>query len=418
MIATPQRVVLRARRLMVVGLVVSVLGNRLIDGGFDALTAAGSIAVGVLVAIKSLDTVSVMAFPLYARFLKRVSPDSALITVDFVEAALSAAALLVVVALPQYAIHAIVAYVLIDIFLAPVSDIADEFYGAKLADYGEDQALAFNAALYSLLGLLGFVIASPAGALLSGLSLTILLAGNVVLSLGGAGFRIYARRKAPMPPLLDDADADEFSVTGAPLPLRQFLHDLLRSGPASPLLSLVLNVAAALTGELLMLWVAALAGFDAHVAMGIVIATFGVAATVGPLVGKRIRSRWETGPVLRVMALIAMVNVVVLLAQVIAGAATFVAGLVFVLVNIVLSRARIIILETHRQTFFKGGQFARVMSWSYSFGAVGTLAGLQLGYWLGLVTDPRLCLAIAAATWLVVSFVVRSTRGSSSPTAQ
>ena len=266
-----QRVVLRARRLMVVGLVVTVLGNRLIDGGFEALTAAGTIAVTTLVAVSSLSTVSVMAFPAYARWLKKFSPDTALITVDLLEALLSLVAIFVTLAAPQYATAAVVAYVLIDLFLAPVSDIAEEFYGAKLAEYGEDEALAFNSSLYALLGLLGLVVASPLGAVLSGLSTVVLLAANVILSLAGAAFRAYARSRAPMPPAID-ADDEEFAMTGERLPWRQFVHDLLASGPASPLLSLALDLVGELTGRLLFLWVAARAAMEPHAAMGTVLA--------------------------------------------------------------------------------------------------------------------------------------------------
>ncbi|MGQ4510603.1 MFS transporter [Dermabacteraceae bacterium P13147] len=403
------RAVLRARRLMVVGLVVTVLGNRLIDGGFEALTAAGAITVTTLVVVSSLSTVSVMAFPAYARWLKKFSPDSALITVDLLEALLSLVAILVTLAAPQYGTAAVVAYVLIDLFLAPVSDIAEEFYGAKLADYGEDEALAFNSSLYALLGLLGLVVASPLGAVLSGLSTVVLLAANVVLSLAGAAFRGYARSRAPMPPAVD-ADDEEFTMTGERLPWRQFLHDLLASGPASPLLSLALDLVGELTGRLLFLWVAARAAMEPHAAMGLVLAVFGAAATLGPLLGRRLRGRWDTGPVLRVTALLSLVNALVLLAQVLYGSAGFASGIAFVFVNVMLNRSRMVVLETHRQVFFKGTQFSRIMSWSYSFGAVGTLIGLQIGYWLHTVDDPTYTLVLVAFAWLAIAAVVNSSR--------
>lgn len=104
---------------------------------------------------------------------------------------------------PEQATNAVIAFVVIDLFLSPISDIADEFYGAKLAEAGEDEALAFNASLYSLLGLLGLVIASPLGAVLSGFSVSVLLFSNIILSfsLFGAAFRSVARRSAPVGPL-------------------------------------------------------------------------------------------------------------------------------------------------------------------------------------------------------------------------
>lgn len=50
------------------------------------MTAAGVVSVGVLVVISSLGQISVFSFPLYARFLKKKSPDLALIAVDIIEA--------------------------------------------------------------------------------------------------------------------------------------------------------------------------------------------------------------------------------------------------------------------------------------------------------------------------------------------
>lgn len=401
---------LKARRLMVIGLVISVLGNRVIDGALDGMTAAGVVSVGVLVVISSLGQISVFSFPLYARFLKKKSPDLALIAVDIIEALLSAIAMMVSVIYPEQATNAVIAFVVIDLFLSPISDIADEFYGAKLAEAGEDEALAFNASLYSLLGLLGLVIASPLGAVLSGFSVSVLLFSNIILSLFGAAFRSVARRSAPVGPL-QNIDDDEYSVMGERIALKQFIRDMFRSGPASPLLSLILQVIGALTGQLLFLWVAGLNSQDPHYSMALVLSTFGIGATVGPILGRWLRRRWSTKIVLRVTAFASVCNVLVLLVSILLHHSGFISGLLFVLVNVSLNKARVVVLETHRQVFFKGSQFARIMSWSYSFGAVGTILGLQIGFWLNLVSNPVAPLCIAVVLWIVVAIVVTSSHG-------
>lgn len=401
---------LKARRLMVIGLVISVLGNRVIDGALDGMTAAGVVSVGVLVVISSLGQISVFSFPLYARFLKKKSPDLALIAVDIIEALLSAIAMMVSVIYPEQATNAVIAFVVIDLFLSPISDIADEFYGAKLAEAGEDEALAFNASLYSLLGLLGLVIASPLGAVLSGFSVSVLLFSNIILSLFGAAFRSVARRSAPVGPL-QNIDDDEYSAMGERIALKQFIRDMFRSGPASPLLSLILQVIGALTGQLLFLWVAGLNSQDPHYSMALVLSTFGIGATVGPILGRWLRRRWSTKVVLRVTAFASLCNVLVLLVSILLHHSGFISGLLFVLVNVSLNKARVVVLETHRQVFFKGSQFARIMSWSYSFGAVGTILGLQIGFWLNLVSNPVAPLCIAVVLWIVVAIVVTSSHG-------
>ncbi|MBO9706360.1 MAG: hypothetical protein J7474_12750, partial [Arthrobacter sp.] len=63
---------------MIAGLVISVLGNRLMDGGVDSLTVAGVLPVAWIVISTSAGKVIEFGFPLYARFLQRWSPDTAL----------------------------------------------------------------------------------------------------------------------------------------------------------------------------------------------------------------------------------------------------------------------------------------------------------------------------------------------------
>ncbi len=69
-----------------------------------------------------------------------------------------------------------------------------------------------------------------------------------------------------------------------------------------------------------------------------------------------------------------------------------------------------VILQSHRQMFFRGEQYTRIMSWSYSFGAVGTIIGLNLGYLVGLPEDPRAVLVIGITMWLILYPFVTSSR--------
>ena len=408
------RTVSQARKLMVSGLVVSVLGNRLIDGGVDGLVAAGFLPLAWIAVAITIEKFVALVMPLYAQLLQRFSPDKALITSDFLEAALAFVSLMLITFLSDSTQVVLLAFLFIMMFLLPVIDVAEEFYGAKLAAEGKDEALKFNAMLYSLLALTGLVFALPLGSVLSGISISILLAMDAALSVFGGTFRLISRRKFPVSAFVD-ADMGEFDMRGKRLPFRQFLHDIFRSGPASPALSLVLQIIGGLTGQIFMLWTASKINLDAHLAMGVVLCVFGVSATVGPQLARWLKPRFGTKVLLMGCSAASLILIITFEVLLLTGAAGFVAGLVFVFLNVILNRCRLVVLETHRQTYFKNAQFSRIMSWSYSFGAVGTLTGVWLAYASGVASWPGWGLGIAAALVVVTMFVMQSRSEGMSP---
>lgn len=395
------RTLVRARRLMMVGLVISVLGNRLAEGAFDALAASGVVAVPVMVALVTARHAAVFAFPIYSRLLVRRSPDLALIAVDMTEAGLSVVALAVALAWPQHAVTALVVRMFLDVALLPIGDVADEFYGASLAQIDESQAWAFNASLYATLGFVGLVIAGPAGALIAGRTVEWVLVANIGLSAFAAGFRLVARKVSPTRPL-EDADRAQSAKTRERLGVRRFVGDIVASGPASPLIAFCLRALGALTGELLFVWTARAAPVPAEQAMAAVLAVFGVGSTIGPLLGRRFNERLGTATTLRASAWASLTGVLALIGALLAGAAGFWWGVAFVAVNETLNWGRVVVLETHRQVIFTGVRFARVMGWSHAFGAGGVIVGMQAGFWLGLPADPLPPLVIAALGWVAI----------------
>ena len=62
-----QAKLLKARRLMIIGLIASVFGNYVVNAGFSAFAASGTIAVSALVALKTIEQVIVFTFPFYAQ---------------------------------------------------------------------------------------------------------------------------------------------------------------------------------------------------------------------------------------------------------------------------------------------------------------------------------------------------------------
>lgn len=378
------------------------------DGGVDSLTAATVIPVAWLVWATTVGKLIEFALPLYAKLLQRWSPDKALIAEDAAEAILGLGALGIIVFAPDLQIPVLLAYLFLLLFLYPISDIADEFYGAKLAEISENDALAFNASLYMWLGIVGFIFAVPAGALLAGLSIQVLIVANIVLTMVGICFRLYARSNSPMGPLID-ADADDFAVVGSPQPLKQFLHDLFRSGPASPAVSFLLQIIGALSGHLILIWAATTSNIAPTSSMAIVLLVFGVGTAVGPVLSRIFAKRMPTPRLLKIAALLSSANILwfaILIVTV--GTPSFPIILIFIFLNVLLNRFRLVVLETHRQTYFKGSQYARVMSWSYAFGAAGTLIGIQLAFALGAQKQPLNSLLVALTIWIVIALVVRS----------
>lgn len=413
----------KVRRAMIAGLVLSTLGNRVVEYGFQALTAADVVPVLALVVISSLGHAVVFFYPLYAKILGRFSPDKALAATDAAEGAFSVLTCLWIIVFPQQAVHAVIIYLLIDLLLAPVTDIAEEYYGAHFAQVDEDTALAFNASLYSMLAISGFIVGGLAGSFLAGLSILVLMAANTVLSFAGAGLRYTARHLYPVPPP-DEVEAEDYSALGQQVPLKQFMHDMLRSGPASPLISAALALTGTMTGELFLLWVASQGvagvhipgvGAGAFTGMGLTLAVFGVGAAIGPHIGKYLKRFTHTEYTLRLLAVLSVVITGALALWIGVGTVPAAVLLLFTLLIAALSRARMIVLDTHRQAYFKGKQFARIMSWSFAFSAVGTVAGLQVGYWLNQANNPVPCLIIGTILWVVITPVVSSTRTPHAP---
>lgn len=70
---------------MTAALVLSVMGNRLVEGGFDGLASAGLISVGTVVTVSTLEQLIVLTFPVYARILRNTSPNWSLVYADTAE---------------------------------------------------------------------------------------------------------------------------------------------------------------------------------------------------------------------------------------------------------------------------------------------------------------------------------------------
>ena len=129
-------------------------------------------------------------------------------------------------------------------------------------------------------------------------------------------------------------------------------------------------------------------------------------AMLGPTAGRWLRRIGSAKTVLLASALVSGAILLLFGLFELTVGSSFILALGFVLAITILNRARMVVLETFRQAEFKGTRFVRIMSWSYSFGALGTILGLQIGYWLHLSTQPVACLFIGGILWVCIGVIV------------
>lgn len=413
-LARSTRTLMRARRWMTAGLVVSILGTRLVEGGSDGLVALGALPVLWIAVLTTFGELISFASPLIAKLSARFSPANVLVASDMAEAAISAVALVLLIVAPGIEVAVLVVYLLVAAVFPAVTDVVEEFYGQQLAQADAHEAMTFNASIYSALAFVGIVIAMPLGSILAGVSFTVLVAGNLVLSAAGTLLRLVSAKTVVTAPV-SEQDSDEFDVLGTRMSARAFVHDMWRTGVASPLFSFLTQTGATIGGVFVYLAVAEKSSVEPATALAAVIAAFGIGATVGPWVGKAL----SIGSDLHRLALLTLavtVGVLVVVAWLLATLDPAVAwwiGLGYALVIGILSRTRAVLTTTLRQQSYRGSRFSRVMSWSFAATALGAIAGSWLAVWLHATQYPSLALLVYAG-FLALAVVLAARRPVSS----
>ncbi|WP_436535489.1 MFS transporter [Actinoplanes sp. HUAS TT8] len=402
MISVSATMVARARRWMTLGLAMSIIGTRIVDGGSNGAVAETILPLTWLAVLATAGAGISFAAPLIAGLTAPHSPARTLVASDLVEAVVSGVALALLVAFPARQSAVLGGYLLVVAIFPTVMDVVEELYAQQIAQWDEKQALAFNANIYSVLGFVGLVVGMPLGSWLTSRSIAWLVAANALFSLVGSAFRFVSSRTLPVGAVYDQ-DAGEYSAAGGRMRLREFLGDLLRTGPASPAMEFVLKVGATVSGVFVYLWVASFMPWPAGAALAVVLFAFGVGATIGPYVAPMLRRRLTPRASLLVTYAFGASMSAVMAAS--AGAVErhrlWVIGVAFVLLLGVVSRARAVLTVTLRQQSFKGKRFVRIMSWSFSFVAAASILGNWLGVLLDLPARPAIALAAYAATSLV-----------------
>lgn len=335
------------------------------------------------------------AAPLIARIAAPHSPARVLVVSELLEASLSVAALLLLwVGPPSWVTPVLAGYLLLAAIFPAVTDIVEEFFAQQIAQLDAAQALKFNTTIYSILSFVGIVVGMPLGSALAGVDLELIILVNAVASTCGLAFRLVSARAVIVGPV-SDQDPSEFSMKGAPMPLRSFFKDLLASGPTSPAVGFFMQVGGTACGIFLYLSVAQQMPWEPAFSLAIVLAIFGVGATIGPWFAPLARRRFGLSRGL-------LVTYAALLVTLLAFAVVISVGpqwgwslaLVAVCILGILSRVRSVLTTTIRQTSFRGKRFTRIMSWGVSAGALGGIVGSWLGVLMNVPDRPILGLGV------------------------
>ncbi|MBB1255453.1 MFS transporter [Streptomyces alkaliterrae] len=381
--------ILRARRWMLAGLSVSIVGSRVVEGGSGGMVAQGALPLAWLAVLATVTAGLGFAAPLTARVLAGYNPATVLVLSDLVEALLSVVALTAVLLFPDHAVPVLAGYLLLAALFPAVADVVEEFYAQQLAQLGPGHALAFNASVYSVLGFIGLVVALPLGSFVSERSLTVLIAVNLVLSALGVCLRTVGRRTVLTAPVTEQ-NTEDFRALGSRVAVRAFARALVRSGPVSPALGLVGAVGRTLAGVFVYLWTARAMPWSAADSFALVVACFGVGATVGPHLAPFTRRRMGVRRSLLVAtgATIAVVTTFGGCVILLPADSLWPIALGYVVLVGALTRMRDVLITTLRQESFRGSGFVTVMSWSFALTSLGALIGSWAGVGLRVAACP------------------------------
>ena len=400
----------KARRWMTAGLVVSIVGTNLIDGGSSGAVAAGVLPVIWIAALSTVGELISFASPAIAKAVSRFSPARVLVASDSLEALTSALAVVLLFAFPEQNVPVLAGYLLVAVIFPAVTDVVEELYGQQLAQIDVDEAMTFNASIYSVVSFVGLVIAMPLGSVIAGFSISVLVAANMLLSAVGAAFRFVSERTV-LTPAVSSQDLEDFGLMGQRIPIRSFARELFTTGAASPLVSLLMQTGATIAGVFVYLWIAENSPFKPAASLGLVIAFFGIGATIGPWIGKALSAK---GEMLNLVSLTIAGTVAFLLLTATAFAflpaeLSWPLGLVYAFCLGILSRVRSVLVTTMRQRDFRGARFSRIMSWSLSATALGVIVGSWLAVLLNASQNPSIAVATYAVFLAAALVLVRRT---------
>lgn len=394
----------RAQRLMVFGLLASFLGTQLVEGAVNGLIVLGVFPLAWIPIYRTVTDVQDAFATAVSRFVERHNPGQVLVVCEATDVVLTSVAIAMIILGPSgWVTSVLVVYLLVASFLPLVVDLAEEFYLNDVAQIDGGAVVRANTLIAVGTGVGGLLIGRPIGALTSASGIATVLALNLALSLVAIVLRIRSGRlyapKHESPSR--EADADGFVVG-----VRRFFFPsgadaIVRNGFLSPVFSFVFMLSTSVLGTYVVLWVAAEAdGGGVVTRLSVLLFTIGAFAIVSPYVIGRVleRNRDNADHLLRwLLGLYAFGCIAAVVVRLVWEDALG-ALMIFLCLLVITSSSRGVLfaISTLRQLRLSSTEFREVVGWSFSMSAIGGICGAWLGYVLRAAQDPLAALLVAA----------------------
>ncbi|SJM70503.1 MFS transporter [Gulosibacter sp. 10] len=400
----------RAQLLMIGGLLAAYLGAQIVEGSVSGMIALGVIGVAWLPAYQTLTQVEDALAVLVSKGVERRPPGAVLVVCEACTLLLALAALLVVWLAPAWAVPVIIAYLVLTSIFPLLADLAEEFYLNDLARYDARATIRGNVLMTTGISAAGLILGRPLGALATAEGLLLVLAAAAACALLALILRWASARTFSPDHALDEdeepreaaasREAAEDSRIGTRTRLRRLLRPLRAHGALSPLISGWVSLITGIVGGYLALWIAG-HGARAGERLSLVLLVTGVAATVVPvLVGHAFRRRPERARSgLRGLVAVACSGYPLMLLSAMLHGEYGIDRLWTLAGLTVMNGAWLAVsfaISTARQLELDGGEFRRVIGWTFSLSALGAIAGAWAGYAMSAAAEPLPALGVGA----------------------
>lgn len=386
----------RSRRWMAAGLLFSVFGGLVGEGVIPGAVAVGALAVAWIPIFTTVETLEDLFSVAAARVIERYDAGRVLIFAElFVGAGAVGALVAIWAGAPQFPVF--VCFALITSIVPLIIDIAEEIYAGEVAKQDRDSALKFNIAIYTVIGLVGTLLARPLGAALVSVGVPIVLILTVASSILALLCRLYSIRSfssiAGTTSLKGDLELED-DERGRKVPWQAAISTRT---PGGPLISMLSGAAGAMLSTYAAIWlVKDLA--NENVTLAIVFICIGLGATLGPL-GVRHAGKIGNASSLRILfalRLIATLGIGAVALLTDPGAWRLSAGTACLTALAAGTAATAVVQATARQTEYRDEGLSQIVGWAHSAAALGILIGVWVGLILGVSEMPLIGSVVAA----------------------
>lgn len=413
-----------SRRAMMIAWACALGSGTLLDGSLPALVLAGLVAPIWISIYSTLADVEDILSPLVVPIVGRWRPGRTLLGCEIVTATLLVGlAIALIVGAPVGT--SVIVYLILVSPIPLILDVADDLYGAELADVSPEGAFDFTSHLHSLSALITQVLAVPMGAALTIVNpfwlviISLALTSSAIANrLRGVKWEEQAIQSSKVDNIRKDIesekDASSADVSSKKssgrlekmVPIRIFKDALV-----SPVSVALRGLLAGLLGGYIFIYVGHQIGHSYYVAM-LMIA--GVGSVLGPQVARILRRKiGSSATVIGGTLLGAIFAILSIVGS--AWSAGIIILCAYLFFKSLISMGLISTFVAERQIRLSGAAFITTTTWCYAASAGSALAGSWIAFALNTQSDPLPVLTIAVVCYLVLMlYTIWSVRVSSS----